>query len=456
MLPPFLPPIQLRFKSWWALWRPVDALLPLSIALHTYKSSRELGVALLVIWMAWRLTLSLIEAASDGQRSASLQLYLALLLGLLLVNARVITLRDDVQGPSQFLLIALGFVIGCQLLPRAWRITFGWLAVSLLPLLGLFVVEALATGAPLTLGQVETIYNNTMRGHGGISRFATLVLMLTMCAWYFTIFARGLLARGLGLVTVISGYALCLGSASRIAIYGAPLAALLAWSLLRLQGRRNTMLFRLLLVAGTAFVTLLLWWFVFSPDAAQNRLSDFFRMEAARCWLSIMFSGHNRFIWGIGYGSEIPNRICYHIPDFRGQYGTIGHAHNTFAHIAGQHGLLGLIALLILILLVVRGLRGQFTSVQPHLPLPLSLSGTSWAEAALGVNLALALNFLATTIHISNQINQVLIGLLAATAINSFSPGSDFDSSDTAKDVGVQDTVSPDRSFRAKQTDTSI
>jgi hypothetical protein len=149
----------------------------------------------------------------------------------------------------------------------------------------------------------------------------------------------------------------------------------------------------------------------------------------------------------------MPNKICYHIPDFRGQYGTIGHAHNTFAHIAGQHGFLGLIALIILILLVVRGLRGQFISVQPRLPLPLSLSGTTWAEAALGVNLALALNFLATTIHISNQINQVLIGLLAATAINAVSPGPDFDSSDTAQSSGLQDAVTTDISFRIKQTD---
>lgn len=401
----------------------MDALLPLSIALHSYKSSRELGVGLLVIWIAWRLSVCLIEAGGDGRRPPALQACLGLFLGLLLVNGRLIALRDDVQGPSQFLLIALGFVIGCLLVPQAWRITIGWLAFSVLPLLFLFIVEAHASGLPLTLSQIETIYNTTMRGHGGINRFATLALMLTMCAWYFTLFAKGLLAKGLGILTVISGYALCLGSGSRIAIFGAPLAVFLAWAVIRLQGRRSQMLVRLLLGASGLFIFLMFWWFVLSPEAATNRMSDFLRMEAARCWLSLMFSGHNRFLFGSGYGSEIPNKICYHIPDFRGQFGTIGHAHNTFAHIAGQHGLLGLIALLILLLLIGRGLRGQFASIQSSLPLPLGPASTTWAEATLGINLALAFNFLATTIHISNQINQVMIGLLAATAVNAFPSG---------------------------------
>lgn len=418
-------PLLKSVRPWLERWRPVDALLPISIALHVYKSSREAGVGLLVIWLAWRLLNGLLNGNHNLQRPAGFQAHLGMFLGLLLVNARLIALRDDVQGPSQFLLIALGFVIGCLLGARAWRVTLGWLAVATLPLLTLFLAEAHASSMPLTFAQLEIIYNTTMRGHGGISRFATLVLMLTTCAWYFTLFAQTQLSRAVGILSLISGYVLCLGSGSRTAIYGAPLAAFLAWFVTRLQGRRNQMLMRFLLGAGGLFVVLLLWWFVLSPEAARNRMSDLNRMEAARCWLSIMFSGKERFLFGSGYGSEIPNRICHHIPDFRGQYGTIGHAHNTFAHIAGQHGLLGLIALLILILLILKGLRGQFLALRPWLPRPLSPAATTWAEAALGLNLALALNVVATTIHISNQINQVLIGLLAASALNAWPPESE-------------------------------
>ena len=49
--------------------------------------------------------------------------------------------------------------------------------------------------------------------------------------------------------------------------------------------------------------------------------------------------------------------------------------------------------------------------------LPLGLNGTTAVEMALGINLALAFMALATTIHHRNQLNQVLIGLLAATAV---------------------------------------
>ena len=97
-----------------------------------------------------------------------------------------------------------------------------------------------------------------------------------------------------------------------------------------------------------------------------------------------------------------------------GGLGTIGHAHNTFAQIAGQHGILGIISLLILVLLVVIGLRTQLANVRGVLP--LGPEGMTWAEAALGINLALAFTSFTTTIFIYSHLNQVLIGLLAATA----------------------------------------
>ena len=134
-----------------------------------------------------------------------------------------------------------------------------------------------------------------------------------------------------------------------------------------------------------------------------------------------MLSGRNRFIFGVGYGSEKPNQFCRHIPDFRGQLGTIGHAHNTFAQMGGQHGILGILALFIVVALVALGLRRQLGGLRVRLP--LGPGATPWAEVSLGLNLALAFNALATTIHISNQVNQVLIGLLAATALR-FSPAS--------------------------------
>ena len=401
--------------SWLERRLPVDGLLPLIICLHAYKDTRELAVALLVIWMAWRLLIPLVARYCASDRSGPVLPLVTLFLALLLVNARVISLRDDVAGPSQFLLIALGVAIGTLLSPQGWQSLLAWLGFSTIPLSALFLWHRGESGLPVSLTSIETIYNTLMAGHGGISRFATLVMLLTLCAWYGLLLRSGQHWKLLGGVAVFSGYLLCLGSGSRVAQVVVPLAAGASWAVLRLKGRSRRMQRRVLLSVFGIPLALALWWFGVGPEAAINRLSDFRRMEAARCWFALMFSGRNRFIFGVGYGSEKPNQFCYHIPDFRGELGTIGHAHNTVAQMGGQHGILGILALFLVVLLVVLGLRRQLAGVQVRLP--LGSSGTTWAEVSLGLNLALAFNALATTIHISNQVNQVLIGLLAATAL---------------------------------------
>lgn len=397
----------------------MDALLPIVICLHFYKETRELGVALLLIWMAWRLVVPLIKAHGASDRRGPALPHVALFLGLLLVNARPIALRDDMAGPSQFLLIALGLVIGTLLTDNGWKAVLGWLGFSTLPVAALFLWHGAGAGFPLSLQAIDQIYNVHMPGHGGISRFATLMMLLTLCAWYGLLLRPGLPVRVLGLLSVLSGYILCLGSGSRVAQVAVPLAIGMAWVGLRLKGRSRRLQRRLVLAALGIPLALALWWFQVGPEIGVNRLSDLRRMEAARCWFSLMFSGRNRLLFGVGYGSEKPNQFCYHIPDARGQLGSIGHAHNTLAQMGGQHGILGILALLIVVVLVLMGLRRQLVAVP--LRLPLGLKGTTWAEASLGLNVALAFNALATTVYIGNQVNQVLVGLLAATALRASS-----------------------------------
>lgn len=406
----------LRLQKWFILIRPLDALVLFSIVLQTYRSTRELSLGLLVIWLAWRLLVAFKEGASDGI-SNGFRFNLALFLGLLLVNTRLIVLRDDVRGPTQFLLIALGFVVGASLNQQSWRRLMFWLGVSAIPLGFLFLNEAITFNFALTFGSIEQIYNTTMRGHGGINRFATLSLILTVSAWYSFFFSRGNIARGLASLGVITGYILCIGSGSRLSVAAAPLSIFIAWSVLRIKARSKKLQSIVIGLYAILFSGLGLWWFLLSPSSAINRAADYYRLEAARCWLSILFSGTNRFIYGVGYGADKANEICHHIPDFRGELGTIGHAHNTFAQMAGQHGILGIIALVIFVSLVFVGLRNQLSKVQEVLP--LGPEGMTWAEAALGINLALAFTSFTTTIFIYSQLNQVLIGLLAATSLAS-------------------------------------
>ncbi len=411
-----------RLDEWMSQIRPVDALLPISITLHTIKdkSPREISLGLLVIWLAWRLLIPLLKDKHSEALRSKLLPQLALFLGLLLVNARVIIQRDDIRGPTQFLLIALGVMVGSLLSERAWKPTLAWISLANLGILTLFLHEATSAELPLVFGSIKTIFSTTLDGHQGINRVATLLMILTMASWYSYLLNRDFIIKGLGLIGTVSGYLLCIGSGSRMATVAFPLSALLAWLVMRLKGRSKKF-FAISLTITAGMVSLIgLWWFMIGPRSTINLGSDSHRLEAARCWLSAMFTGHNRFLYGVGFNNEKLNLICHHIPNFKGSLGSIGHAHNTFAQIGGHHGLLGIIALLILLILVVQGLLRQQASVQRVLP--LGPKGTTFVEMALGLNLALAFNALATTIHHRNQFNQVLIGLLAATALCAIRP----------------------------------
>jgi hypothetical protein len=400
---------------WATSIRPVDVLLPISISLHLQpdRSSIRLAMAFLFAWMGWRLLQPLLKRGG-GLASARAE---ALALGLLLVNARVIIYREDINGPTSFLLIGLGLLIGSGFDVTAWRVTLGWIAIAALPL-GLSVIQA-ASGAPtqwlLEAGLLPQLIGSQLSGHGGINRFATLVMMVCLCGWYFGALSQTRILRLLGFSMAALAYGLCIGSGSRASLLAPPISILFAWAALRLHNRSHWLKAAALASSAALGLAIGLWWFVLGPDRLRHQISDLHRLEAARCWLSLLFTGDNRMLYGIGYGSEKANRICQHVPNAAGVQGAIGHAHNTVAQIGGHLGLLGLLALALVLALLALGLTRQWQAITS--PLPWGLPGATWAEAALGINLALAITSMATTIFRSNQVNQCLIGLLAATAL---------------------------------------
>lgn len=412
-------PVRTTLKQQLLVWatsiRLADVLLPISISLHLQpdRSSIRLSMALLFAWMGWRLLQPLLKQPG-GLATARAE---ALALGLLLVNARVIIYREDINGPTSFLLVGLGLLIGSGLDATAWRTTLGWIAIAALPL-SLSVSQAASIATThwfLEPGLLPQLIGSQLSGHGGINRFATLVMMVTLCGWYFAALSQTLILRLLGFSMAALAYGLCIGSGSRASLLAPPISILLAWAALRLHNRSDWLKAVALASSAVLGLAIALWWFVLGPDRLRNQVSDLHRLEAARCWLSLMFSGDNRMLYGIGYGSEKANRICQHVPNAAGVQGAIGHAHNTVAQIGGHLGLLGLVALALVLALLARGLIRQWLAITS--PLPWGWTGATWAEAALAINVALAITSLATTIFRSNQVNQCLIGLLAASAL---------------------------------------
>ncbi len=373
-------------------------------------------MTLLFAWMCLRLLQPLLKP----RRVLANARAEALALGLLLVNARVIIYREDINGPTSFLLIGLGLLIGSSLDTKAWRVTLGWIGFAALPL-SLSLIQASSSAAKkwfLDPGLLPQLIGSQLSGHGGINRFATLVMMICICGWYFGALSQARIFRLLGFSMSALAYGLCIGSDSRASLLAPPISILLAWAALRFHNRSYWL--KGVALASTAALSLAiaLWWFVLGPDRLRNQGSDLHRLEAARCWFSLMFTGDNRLLFGVGYGSEKANRICQHVPNYAGVEGAIGHAHNTVAQIGGHLGLSGLVALALVLVLLAQGLTRQFLTITS--PLPWGLTGVTWVEAALGLNLALAITSLSTTIFRSNQVNQCLIGVLAASALCHF------------------------------------
>ncbi|PZV01740.1 MAG: hypothetical protein DCF24_03445 [Cyanobium sp.] len=398
-----------RLLLWLGSIQIYDGLLPLIIVLHSYRDQSKTALGLMVIWMAIRL---IIPMVAQHRQQPSQPPFEAVFLALLLVNTRVIVLREDLHGPTDFLVIAIGLVIGARQSWRQWRMSFGWLALTAV-LLAINLVWMHPATLSWTSTVVRDIYEFSLNGHGGINRFATILLFVTLSATSFFLLSSTRLARLYGLGMALIGYAMCLSTDSRLAQLAPPVALLLGWLTPRIwQG--STKALRLAIASlTTAGLIVGLWWFYLAPDAQVNQISDLGRFEAGACWLSLMFMGRNRFLYGVGFGPKA-DQMCGHLKGGEG----FGHAHNTIAQMGGQLGVLGIMAFFILVLIVLFGLSRQRLQWMSGAGGAIGTIATSrWIQVVVGLNALLLMNALATTIYRGNQVNQCLIGFLASTSL---------------------------------------
>ncbi len=75
----------------------------------------------------------------------------------------------------------------------------------------------------------------------------------------------------------------------------------------------------------------------------QNVISDLHRLHLLRCYFGALFSGHNRFIWGMGF-TNASNFLCKDVDLIKGTT----HAHNVFAQVAADSGFFAMLALVLI------------------------------------------------------------------------------------------------------------
>ena len=154
------------------------------------------------------------------------------------------------------------------------------------------------------------------------------------------------------------------------------------------------------------------------------------RLRQISCWIRKgMFESAERFWMGSGYNTNSLREACHYVNPEK----SFGHAHNTLAQIAGNHGLLGLIGLGALIALIMNGIWRQNRISGVHLSW-LPWYSTTFGEINTALNLALLMCATSTTVQEFSPVNQVLIGLVAGSAFTVRAhapPGSDNQRYDT-------------------------
>ena len=396
----------------------INALIPLTVAWHLSEESRQLGLLALFTWIVLQLVSRIFAMLQNG---AGRETWLSwcLLLGLMLFNVRNIVLRDDYRGPVIFLLIGIGLLLGSQFNQRQWKGLLAWLAFSIVPI-GLFFAIQLGQpgtwlapvgaceGHPDTSAMFCTYYQQVQSSMGSINRLATLTTVLSLAAWYSAALTARLWSRLAYLLIAALGYWIILGTDSRMAVVAVPIAILLPWLGLRLRQRFTRKQRLISVMTASALLAFIAWEWVIKAGLG----SDVMRVRIAICWIRRgMFRSTERFWMGSGYDTSSIREACHHINPDR----SFGHAHNTIAQIAGNHGLLGLIGLLGLTALIGVGLWRQLQTT----PQPLKWSPwttTQWSEVSLGLNLALLICALSTTVQEFSPVNQWLIGLIAGSA----------------------------------------
>ncbi len=406
--------------------RPLDALLPCSLVLHLYKTNSALSQGLLLIWVAIRFLEPVFQNRGKVD-SRHLGTAYALFTGLLLFQAHTIAIRADKVGFSQYLMVAIGLAVGFTLNLKAWRILLQWMNIATLSictvLLSHFQSHEMWIGIIQGDGIMSSVNDEIFaKGYGGINRIATMLCLLTIASWASARLSKSRFFQILGGLGTCIGYFTCLASESRMAAIAPITGIIISWliihgrSLLRSSNRKN-LIIRAILILGPFFA---IGTFVVGSDLDVGFSGDLTRLKLIRCWLSSVYKTKiSNIVWGNSREKVMSLCSNNNIGNADDTKRAIGHAHNTFAHITGLHGLFGIIAICILIIVIYRGMISQilhsritFKSISSN-----PITNFSWGEACLGFNLTILICSLTTTIHIYNHVNQLLIGLLLSASL---------------------------------------
>ena len=376
--------------------RVVDAAWPIAVGLLCLDA-RYAAFLTMLAWLILRLLLQI-------QRYPLAAVFL-LLLG---AQAGQFVLERDLQpsSASDPLVIALGFVAMLGRNEAQWTCTLRWLALAIVPL------------ALWASGQDPSVRLDPPVG--GINRLGFLLGLLQLSAWAAAGLSRSWRSRLIYGVLALVSVPIILHNGSRVALLAPPLAVVMTvvlavwhcsewlprgWTVLLRWRRQILIIFFACVLALSAIVAKS--WYLNPSVPGGNVLSDRGRLDTALCWVrQPLRRGEEKLLLGLGYNQKV-QRYCgsKHVPSMveAGRPDGLPHAHNLFAQVVAENGLLGLLSLGSVLLLLARQVlvadasQGQFMRRIFFFGMPLMFY--------------LAMNSLVSSFQLFAMTNQLLVGL---------------------------------------------
>ena len=287
---------------------------------------------------------------------------------LLMLTMRIYLHSDERYGPdeitlSDYILLITAFAAAFRLKSGFWKLFFPLTAIYL-PLAGCL---------SLFLHNLYTVNENFAAGNLSINQTAFLFGACLTLSLSFLCNAisqqrswpqRSLLTVAWLLISMLTIF-LLLQTQSRAGI-GIPVVSLLLLLLVghgkqinaaidsrlsrwapNLHPRRLRFLLMSLAVGLAATFAGTVLFKIYSSQ--QNRESDLHRLYLLRCYLSAMFTGNNRLIYGMGF-TRASDDLCKNVGIIEGTT----HAHNIYAQVAADNGLFAMLLLVGISFLLLR------------------------------------------------------------------------------------------------------
>ena len=114
-----------------------NILISAGIILQTEQSTKAVGLGLIILWLGVTFLIPIIYSQSKSNKGKDT--FYAILLGLLLIQARTILRIEDEFGLTQYFLIALGLAASASFSRKQWLRLLQWMGATAIPILILLI-----------------------------------------------------------------------------------------------------------------------------------------------------------------------------------------------------------------------------------------------------------------------------------------------------------------------------